>query len=380
MHMYKRTLKLKQLLNKKSHFLFGPRSTGKTTLIEQEFSDAEAQVFDLLNRDNYRRLLSDPSILERTDDNKIVVIDEIQKLPILLDEVHRLIQKRNKKFLLTGSSARKLKHGAANLLAGRAWQQFLFPLTTREITRFDLLQYLNRGGLPHIYDSEDYSIELSEYISLYLREEVVAEALTRNIEAFSEFLELAAMSNGFEMNYQSFASDCGVSLNTIKSYFSVLEDTLISYKLKAFTKTKKRKSIVRSKHYFFDVGLVNCLKKLPEIIPDSSIFGDAFEHFIINEVRAYLSYARRNKEMYYWRSVGKHEVDLIIDNEAAIEIKATKRVQKKHLNGLKALQEEKLIKSYYIISQDPVEQTDSNRIVYLPWKNFLEKMWCGELF
>ena len=256
--MYKRILSLPNLLEMKSHFLFGARATGKSTLIKAQLKN-EATVFDLLERDTYKRLLQEPSLLEKADPSKIIVIDEIQKIPSLLDEVHRLIQKNNTTFLLTGSSARKLKRGSSNLLAGRAWQANLFPLVSREITDFDLERYLTRGGLPQAYDSKYWQKELKAYISLYLREEVAAEALTRNLESFSEFLDLAALSNGQEINYQSFASDCGVSLNTIKNYFDILEDTLIGIKLPAFTKTKKRKAITRSKHYLFDTGVVNAL-------------------------------------------------------------------------------------------------------------------------
>ena len=376
--MYKRIIDLNQLLNKKSHFLFGPRSTGKTTLIQQQLKEAE--VFDLLNRDSYRRLLSDPSMIGRVPKDKIVVIDEIQKIPSLLDEVHRLIQKENRRFLLTGSSARKLKRGAANLLAGRAWQANLLPLTTREIDDFNLLQYLNRGGLPHVYGSEDYHDELLEYLSLYLREEVAAEALTRNIEAFSEFLDLVGLSNGSEINYQSFASDCNVSQNTIKNYFEILEDTLIGYKLKAFKKTKIRKAISRSKHFLFDVGVVNTLKKIPMILNDSSAFGDAFEHFIVNEVRAYNLYAKKREQLCYWRSVRQDEVDLVIDKKVAIEIKSTKQVKNKHLKGLLALKEEGLFQDYLIVSQDPIEQTHDTGIVMIPWDKFLDKLWKGSFF
>ena len=376
--MYKRTIQLKELLEKKSHFLFGPRSTGKSTLIQQQLK--ESVVFDLLNRDTYRRLLADPGIIAKVPEGKVIVIDEIQKLPLLLDEVHRLIQQHNKRFLLTGSSARKLKKGAANLLAGRAWQASLLPLTSREIDDFDLLKYLNHGGLPHVYDSEYYVDELSEYLSLYLREEVAGEALTRNIEAFSEFLDLVGLSNGCEINYQSFSSDCGVSQNTIKNYFSILEDTLIGYKLAAFTKTKRRKAISRSKHFLFDVGVVNTIKKISNIQQDSSIFGDAFEHFIVNEIRAYNLYAKRREQICYWRSVYKDEVDVVVDKKIAIEIKSTKRVQNKHLKGLKVFKEEGLVEKYVIVTQDPIRQIDSSGISMIPWHEFLSELWNGDFF
>ena len=200
--LYKRKLNLAQLIKKKSFFLFGPRSTGKTTLIHQNFP--KAKIYDLLNPKVYKKLIKRPELLEEESNNQLIIIDEIQKIPALLDEVHRLIYKGKQKFLLTGSSARKLKNKNVNLLAGRAWQTALFPLTYSEIPQFNLKRYLNRGGLPHIYNSPHYKEELEAYIDLYLKEEIKNEALTRNVQAFSEFLDLIALSNGQEINYEKF--------------------------------------------------------------------------------------------------------------------------------------------------------------------------------
>lgn len=214
--MYARILNLPNLLQKKSFFLFGSRGTGKTTLIKQTLPDAT--VIDLLEIKTYREYLKNPSIISEQTLKPIVVIDEVQKLTEILDEVHRLIESERLTFLLTGSSARKLKRGGANLLAGRAWWAELFPLTSKEIPDFDLMAYLNRGGLPSIYPSDDYIEELSAYTALYLKEEIQNEALTRKVVQFSEFLDLMALSNGEEINYQSIAGDCGVSPNSIKNY------------------------------------------------------------------------------------------------------------------------------------------------------------------
>jgi uncharacterized protein len=376
--VYLRILNLPNILGNKSHFLFGPRSTGKSTLIQSQLAESSV-VFDLLERDTYRRLLQKPSILGQADQSKIIVIDEVQKIPSLLDEVHRLIQKNNTTFLLTGSSARKLKHGSANLLAGRAWQSSLFSLVSNEINDFDLEQYLTRGGLPHIYNSKHWEKELSAYVSLYLREEIAGEALTRNMESFTEFLDMVARSNGQEINYQSFSSDCGVSLNTIKNYFEILEDTLIGYKLPAYTKTKKRKAISRSKHYLFDTGVVNALCEQSNIKKKSQVFGGLFEQFIIMEVRAANSYLDMNKSLTYWRSVNKQEVDLLIGTDIAIEIKSTTKVQDKHLKGLRALKEEGQIKRFMIISLDPIKQTSSDGIEFVYWEDFLKLLWAEHL-
>lgn len=379
MYVYNRALNLNELLNKKSHFLFGARSTGKSTLIDMQL--ANAKVYDLLDAEIYRKLLARPKIIEEenSSSDKIVVIDEIQKLPTLLDEVQRLIQKKNMRFLLTGSSARKLKHGGANLLAGRAWVASLFPLSFVEIDNFDLMEYLNTGGLPHIYASPYANNELSTYISIYLREEIQAEAKLQNIAAFAEFLDLAALSNGQEINYESFAADCQVSAGTLKNYFQVLEDTLLGFKVPGYTKTRKRKAISRSKHYLFDIGVTNTLCRRGRIEARTELFGNAFEHFIVLEVRAYLSYTQSTHAMTYWRSTSKMEVDLILGDEVAIEIKATSLVSDKHLKGLKALQEEKIHKRYIVVSTDSNWRKTEDNIEIFPWHDFLEKLWRGEI-
>jgi len=375
--MFERVLILSELLKKKSFFLFGPRGTGKTTLIRHTLS--EATVIDLLDTRVYRDYLKNPSLISEQQLKPIVVIDEVQKLPELLNEVHRLIESEKKTFLLTGSSARKIKRGGANLLAGRAWWAELFPLTFREIPQFDLMRYVNRGGLPVIYQSEDYFEELRAYTALYLKQEIIDEALIRKLAQFSEFLELMALSNGEEISYQSIAADCGVSPNSIKSYIEILEDTLIAFQLRAFTNTTKRKAISRSKLYFFDIGVANSLANRGEILPDSELFGKAFEHFILLETRAFISYSRKRCRMRYWRSTSRFEVDLILDNKWAIEIKSTKSVHDSHLKGLRALREEGVVENFAVVSRDRHERKISDGIVVFPWDVFLDKLWCGEI-
>lgn len=377
--MYDRLISLPNLLKQKSHFLLGPRSTGKSTLIKQQLS-GKSTVFDLLERDTFKRLLQKPSLLETADPNKVVVIDEVQKIPSLLDEVHRLIEKKKMTFLLTGSSARKLRRGGNNLLAGRAWSMSLFPLTSAEITQFNLERYLVRGGLPQAYDSDNWHNELKAYISFYLQEEIAIEAVTRNLESFSEFLDLVARSNGQEVNYQNFANDCGVAVNTIKNYFSILEDTLVGYRLPAFTRTKKRKAITRAKHYLFDTGVVNALCEQTHVTIKSQNFGNLFEQFIILETRAANTYLGYAKSMTYWRTTGQYEVDLIIGQDVAVEIKSTSKVEKRHVRGLKALQEEGLVKQFILVSLDPYEQVFDSQIKCLHWKSYLNKLWSKTLF
>ncbi|WP_457575820.1 ATP-binding protein [Desulfomarina sp.] len=375
--MYKRILDLPALLKRKSFFLFGPRGTGKTTLVQHTLS--ESTIIDLLEIKTYREYLKNPSILSEQKLQPIVVIDEVQKLPEILDEVHRLIEAKKITFLLTGSSARKLKRGGANLLAGRAWWAAMHPLTSIEIPDFDLTTYLNRGGLPVIYPSEDYVEELRAYAGLYLKEEVQNEALTRKVAQFSEFLDLMALTNGEEISYQSIAGDCGVSPNSVKNYIQILEDTLVAFQLRAFTKTRQRKAITRSKLYLFDIGVTNSLANRGEIKKGSELFGKAFEHFIILEIRAFLSYSRKKAEMYYWRSRSRFEVDLILDNTWAIEIKSATSIQDKHLKGLRALKEEGMIQKFAIVSCDRHERKTADGITIFPWALFLEKLWKGDI-
>lgn len=375
--MYRRLLNIAELLKKKSFFLFGPRATGKTTLIQQSLP--RAQVIDLLHSKTYATLVRNPSALAEMiiDTSQIVVIDEVQKIPQLLDEVQRLIQRDRVTFLLTGSSARKLKHGAANLLGGRAREARLFPLVSREIEDFDLERMINHGGLPEIYNSDEPDEDLTAYVDTYLREEIKAEAVTRQIAAFIEFLDACAISNGQEISYESLASDLQVSSSTLKNYFQILEDTLIGFRLKGFTETKKRKATVRAKHYLFDLGVVRILAKQQRIASGSRPFGEAFEHFIVLEVRAYLSYARKREELRYWRSVSKFEVDLLIGTSHAIEIKATEHPTDKHLKGLRALKEEGIFKNFYLVCFTPHKRITEDGIVIVHWREFLSEMWDG---
>lgn len=374
--MYNRILNLNSLIGARSHFLFGPRASGKTTLIQSTLQNS--QIIDLLHVKTYSSLVRNPSLLEEliVDESKIVVIDEVQKLPIILDEVHRLIQKRKIKFILTGSSARKLKHGGANLLAGRAREARLFPLISREITNFDLLRLINNGGLPEIYDSSDSEEDLAAYVDTYLREEIKAEAVTRNVSAFAEFLDACAISNGQEINYESFSSDLQVSPGTLKNYFQILEDTLIGFMLPGFTKTKKRKAISRAKHYLFDLGVTRFLSKAGNIDFGSKAFGDSFEHFMILEMRAYLSYTRSRETMSYWRSTSQYEVDLIVSDKIAIEIKSTSSPNDKHLKGLRAFKEEKLVKNYVLVCTCDQKRITSDGILIYPWSEFLDDLWA----
>jgi predicted AAA+ superfamily ATPase len=389
MNAFKRELDLANLLKKKSFFLFGPRATGKSFLIKQSLGKI-ALVINLLQSQLYLKLAGNPSELEdlidadlqRIDSKagapRIIVIDEVQKIPALLDEVHRLIEERGLRFLLTGSSARKLKYGNANLLAGRAWTANLFPLVSNEIPNFKLDHFLRYGGLPVVYQSEDPIEELNAYVRTYLYEEIQAEGLVRKIPQFSRFLTTAALSSGQLLNYAQLSSDCGVPASTIKEHYSILEDTLLGFQLAPWLHSQKRKAISTAKFYFFDTGVTHTLAGTQTLDRNSDLYGRSFEQWIAMELKAYLSYRRILEPLSFWRSTHDLEVDFIVGDHTAIDVKATKRVTQKHLKGLKALSEERHFKKLILISQDPIE-TLKEGIFCIHWKTFLNDIWSDKL-
>ncbi len=374
-----RILQLDKLLLKKSHFLFGPRQTGKSSLIKRTFAD-QYPIINLLKTDIYLRLEAAPweieSMLPLT--TKYAIIDEVQRIPILLNEVHRLIEDQQINFLLTGSSARKLKRNNANMLAGRAWKIELFPLVSAEIANFDLDKYLLYGGLPIVYLSDNPENELAAYIDTYLKDEIKAEALVRNLPAFVRFLNGSALTCGQILNFTKIAADLQVAPNTVKEFYSILEDTLIGFFVNPFTQTKKRKAISTSKFYYFDLGVKNYLCGINSLPPKTEMFGAAFEHFIALELRAYLSYYNKRHELCFWNTKNNQEVDFIIGNEIAIEVKSSDRITSKHLAGLRTLREEKIIKQYCIVCFDKsLYAMDDIRIYH--WQDFLHKLWRHEV-
>ena len=375
-----RILNLPNLLSRKSFFLFGPRATGKSTLIKQQLS-ASATVIDLLDSRLYLRLLNSPHDLESIihSDNKsgIVVIDEIQRVPELLNEVHRLIENKKLTFLLTGSSARKLRRGKANLLAGRVWEARLFPLTWKEIPDFNLERFLRYGGLPPVYLSKYPDEELDAYVNTYLKEEIMAEGLIRKLPPFSRFLHAAALINGEMINFSKLADDCQVPASTVTEYVGLLEDTLVGFLLPAWTESTKRKAISTGKFYFFDPGITHTLAGTQTLDRNSNLYGKSFEQFIGMEIRAYLSYKRRKLQFSYWRSTHGYEVDFLVGRETAVEVKASQKISQRDFKGLKALEEEKIFKNYILVSQDPINTRDNN-FQALYWKKFLDNLWAGK--
>jgi uncharacterized protein len=378
---FTRLLDLPSLLRRKSFFLFGPRATGKSYLIRQQLD--RALVVDLLRSDLFLRLSAEPGLLEtivgdRRGTNEWIVIDEVQKVPGLLDEVHRLIETRRLRFLLTGSSARKIRHGQANLLAGRAWTARLHPLTYPEIPGFDLMRMLRFGGLPPVVASDEPQEELGAYVRTYLQEEIHAEGLVRRLPQFSRFLTTAALTSGQMLNFAEIASDAGMSASTVREHYFLLEDTLVGHLLPAWTKTRKRKAIATAKFYFFDTGVAHTLAGTRSLDRNSDLYGRSFEQWIGMELRAYLDYRRRTDGLAYWRSTHQHEVDFIVGDHTAIEVKATRRVGKRDLRGLSALAEERRFKSLLLVSEDRIEATHGD-IRCVPWRTFVDELWGDRL-
>lgn len=369
-----RNLDLIDILNKKSCFLWGARQTGKSTLIHHTLQGHP--LYNLLDSRTLLRLSQAPERLgEEIGNAKIAIIDEIQMLPELLNEVHRLIEERGTHFLLTGSSARKLRRGGANLLGGRARTRVLHPLTSRELgNRFNLLHALDAGLLPSIYFSDAPYEDLAAYAGDYLKQEIAAEGATRNMPAFSRFMEVAALCNGQQINFTEIANDAQVPRTTIHEYFQILLDTLIAFELPAWQKTRTRKAISTSKFYFFDVGVARILQHRKGLQARSPEFGDAFEAHMHHEIRAFLDYSGTGG-LAYWRSTAQHEVDFVVMDQLAVEVKAKATVTAQDMKGLKALKEENLLKHYVLVCLEEKPRAHDG-IHVLPWKMFLDQLWA----
>lgn len=370
-----RLLNLEELLRQKSHFLFGPRQTGKTFLARRMLKNA--RFYDLLDSSTYLALSQNPGRIaeEVSSLDRIVVIDEIQRIPGLLNEVHRLIEERGIRFLLTGSSSRKLRRGGVNLLGGRARTRHLHPLTYRELKGgFDLNRVIESGLLPSIYFSDNPGADLKAYAGTYLQQEIVAEGAARNIPAFSRFLGVAAFCNATIVNFTNVANDAQVARTTVYEYFDILKDTLLLHELPAWRQSKKRKPIASSKYYFFDVGILATLQGR-EFRPRTPEFGEAFETYLMHELICYRDYVSE-EPLSYWRSTSGFEVDFIIGDHTAIEVKAKQNLSPVDLKSLNALSEEKKLKRYVCVSMEPRRRRIGDVIV-LPYKEFLEELWGG---
>ena len=378
--MFKRLVKISK---RHSFFLFGARATGKTTLLNKEFPAEATLVIDLLDPNLDDRLAQDPSSLKTMiaayPNKKWILIDEIQKNPKLLDVVHSLSSNKKIKFILTGSSARKLKRGSANLLAGRAFKYVCHPLTHIELeTEFKLQEVLQLGALPEIFslstdEKKDY---LRAYVETYFKEEIVAEQIIRKLRPFKNFLTVAAQMNGRILNINKIAHDVGVDHATVQNYFEILEETLVGFLLEPFHESIRKRQRKASKFYYFDLGVVRALKKTldNEIVAGTFEYGDVFEHFLIMEIKRLADYFKPDWQFSYLRTKDDAEIDLIIErpghHRAAIEIKSTNNINsldRRAIQSFKALVDDLKNCDAFLLSQDPIEQKIDG-IWCLPWQ------------
>ncbi len=385
---FKRLFQL-NLPMQQSAFLWGARQTGKSTFLRENFPRSYS--VDLLQSEVYLDLSKQPHLLRERilalpaeTLQQPIIIDEVQKVPLLLDEVHWLIENKGLSFILCGSSARKLKRGAANLLGGRAWRFEFFPLSAQEIPDFDLLHALQNGLLPRHYLEKEATRSLRAYVTQYLKEEVYAEGLVRHLPAFARFMDSLGFSQGQLTNYTNIARDCGVDAKTVKEYYQILVDTLLGYSIEPYQKRVKREVLTSTpKFYLFDVGIAGWLGKYRITELKGAQAGAAFEHFILMELMAYRGLKEKDFPIRYWRTKTGLEVDFILgEGEVALEVKLDRNVHLSELKGLFAFAEEHCPRRAIVVSQDQqkrVLQQGALTIEVLPWRLFLDALWCGEL-
>jgi predicted AAA+ superfamily ATPase len=379
-----RALDLSSTLAQRSAFLFGPRQTGKSSYVREQLSSLTAASYNLLDAGLRLRLLADPTLMRQEIEARqlrdcVVFIDEIQKCPELLDEVQLLIEERGMRFLLSASSARKLKRAGTNLLGGRARTKYLHPFVYPEVSGDeDLLdRVMTRGLLPPHYLSQAPDEDLRSYVDTYLSEEIAAEGQARNLPAFARFLQTAATLNAKMVNYTNVANDAQVPRQTVRLWFQILIDTMLGYELPSYTSTVKRKSVQTAKFYFFDTGIVRTLRRLSSIRPESADFGEFFEQYIFMELNAWIDYRKPEERLSYWRSLSGYEVDFLIGNTVAIEVESTTFAQERHLSGLRALRDDGIFKRFIIVSRDE-RPRKLDGIEILPWREFLDQLWTNE--
>jgi predicted AAA+ superfamily ATPase len=363
----------------KSAFLWGPRKTGKSYWLRHRFP--EATLIDLLKTDVFASYASRPALLrERFSDHRgLIVLDEVQMVPDLLPEVHWLVENRRGCFLMTGSSARKLRRRHAHLLGGRARRFTMCPLTWAETKGFDLESIMVSGLLPPHFLSDDPVADLRAYVGDYLKDEIAAEAAARNIPAFAEFLRVAALTSGELLNYTNVARETGVSAKVVQGYFEILEETLLGFRLQPWRKKRNRRLIETEKFYLFDVGLSNYLARRKPTVGTPE-FGKSFEQYILHELRAYQAYRRPELDIRYWRTSTGQEVDFILgDMEVAIEVKGARRVHEGDGRGLAALREEQRVRRSLIVALEDEPRNMDASVMVMPWRHFLESLWSGDL-
>lgn len=365
-------------------FLWGPRQTGKSTLLRSTYP--EATWVDLLRSDEFARYVERPARLREELEARarpgLVVVDEVQKVPALLDEIHWLIENRGQVFALCGSSARKVRRSHANLLGGRAIRYELTGLVSNELgSAFDLDRMLNHGTLPRHYLADDPRPMLRAYVGDYLKEEIAAEGIVRRIPAFSGFLTASALADGEMVSYATIARDCGVSAPTVTGYFEILVDTLLGRFVPSFTRRPKRRVIQAPKFYFADVGVVNVLARRGRLERGGDLYGKAFESWVLHELWAASRYRELFFEIAYWRLASGFEVDFVLgDMEAAVEAKAVTRVTSDHLRGLRQLAvEHPEVRQRWLVCLEPKARRTDDGIEIVPYRDFARRAWSDEL-
>ncbi|MDP6776510.1 MAG: AAA family ATPase [Candidatus Latescibacteria bacterium] len=384
MQYFDRLLKI-DLPPKQSAFLWGPRKTGKTTYLRMAFPDS--LVYDFLKTDLALDFHRRPSLLREQllagDDDagrRLVILDEVQKVPQLLDEVHWLIENSDLRFILCGSSARKLKRGRANLLGGRAWRYELFPLVSPELKTVDLPRVLNHGLIPAHYQQESYRRSLSAYVRDYLKEEVLDEGLARNVPAFSRFFDAVGYSHGELINCSNIARECGVDSKTVREYYQILVDTLMGRMVEPYKRRTGRQIITKApKFYLFDVGVAGALTRRQIHEERGEQFGRAFEHFIFTEIVAHASYSEANYDINFWRTRSGSEVDFVLGGgEVAVEVKGASRVDSRALRPLRSFTDEYRPKKAIVVCNE-AQMRVVGEISIMPWRTFLQELWAGRV-
>ena len=384
MQNIERILRL-DLPDRQSAFLWGPRKTGKSTFLRAKFPNSI--VYDFLETDLFFDFTRNPSLLREQlmakEESLLanpVILDEVQKVPQIMDEVHWLIENRGLRFILCGSSARKLKRGGVNLLGGRAWRFEMLPLVTRELTDWNLLNILNHGLLPSHYLDENYKRSLRAYNQDYLKEEIFAEGIVRNIPAFSRFYDAMGYSHGELINYSNIARDCGVDSKTVREYYQILVDTLLGKMIEPYKKRQNRQVIGKApKFYLFDVGVAGAISKRQLDEERGELFGKAFEHFILMEIMAYNAYHEVDFEINFWRTKSGLEVDFILGGGAvAIEVKGTDRVDSRDLFPLKSFLTENPAAKPIVVCNERTERLHE-QIRIVPYRQFLIDLWDGNI-
>ena len=380
MEYIRRALKIEDLLEESSLFLFGPRMTGKTSYIENELQKKAILSITFLDGDTLDAFRRNPVLLRSMLNGKtegFVIIDEVQLFPPVLLDIQHIMTHSDIQFLLTGSSARKLKKSGSNLLGGRAGIVSMHPLVWKEIKdrNPDLDSIFATGMLPKVFLARSYQSQLRNYVRGYLDNEIAAEGERRDLGAFSNFLTFAASENTELMNFSNVSRDIGMSADTIKEWYQILVDTFIGYYLRPYRKGSKRTPVNTSKFYFFDVGVARVAARMPVPSETMTEYGKMFENYIFMELKAYIDYNMTDDELYFWRTREGYEVDFVIENKVAIEVKTARNITNKEIKGLRAFMDENAVKDYIIVCRELFERTTEDRIRIMPWRVFLDRLW-----